>query len=56
MTGGVVAGRQRASVARDNFIRFYQWDRFPRARTALSIALALPAIAQWLRRSQVRWR
>lgn len=32
-------------VVRNNFICLYQTDRFPRARTLLSISLALPVIA-----------
>ncbi|MCY3921795.1 MAG: hypothetical protein OXG27_05295 [Chloroflexi bacterium] len=31
-------------VVREKAIQFYQWDRFPRARTAFSIALVLPVI------------
>ena len=30
---------------RDKAIQVYQWDRFPRARTALSLILLLPVIA-----------
>lgn len=35
-------------VVRDRAIQIYQWDRFPRARTALSIALVLPVVAMGL--------
>ncbi len=31
-------------VVRDKAIEIYQWDGFPRARTALSIALAIPVV------------
>lgn len=35
-------------VVRDKAIEIYQWDQFPRARTALSITLALPVVAMCL--------
>lgn len=42
MNSSAAAGMGRAMALKDKALTIYNWDRFPRTRTALSIALALP--------------